>query len=129
MATEWNGRMEWAGGMDQTQERFPFVRRRDNMEGMYEVDCIFYKIVVSKEQLQTYGIDHANLQKADTKAMRLERIERQRHANNIRRSDLSPPNSSHPKSIRAAPEQILSRTRGVCISLTTWFRSFGYYWF
>jgi hypothetical protein len=136
--------------MVETQQKFHFLRRRDHTEHearMYEVDCGFYNIVVSEEQLKRYGINYANLQKADTKAMELERAERQRNADNIRRLDPPPPKSSKRKqspppssppsppcsleSIIQAPERTrpLYRTRGVCISLTGWFRSFGDYWF
>jgi hypothetical protein len=113
---------------------------------MYEVDCGFYKIVVSEEHLKKYGINYANLPKADTKGMRLEHAERQRNTDNIRRSDPPPPQSGKRKrspppsfppsppfsmvSIIQAPERKrpLSRTIKVCISLTGWFRYFGDYW-
>lgn len=148
-SAEWNGRMEGTGEWLKRNRNFTCsedVTHTEHEAQMYEVDCGFYKIVVSEEQLKRYGMNYATLQKADTKAMQLERAERQRNADNIRRLDPTPPKSSKRErspppssppsppcsleSIIEAPEGMrpLHQTR-VCMSLTGWFRSFGDYWF
>lgn len=140
----WNGMGERNGNSERNARSWLHRSSEDvTTRRMYEVDCIFYKIVVSEEHLKCYGINCANLQKVDAKAMRLERAERQRNVDNIRRPDptsfkpgkrkrsmppSSPPSPPCMEEIIQVPERTrpFPRIRGACISLAAWFRS---YWF